>query len=287
MACDDSVLLLCSDLDGTLIPDGRAPESPRARLLFRRLAAHRGVCLAYATGRDPVLVERALDETGLPEPRLLLGDVGSSIYLRAGGRWVLVEDYWTHIGSDWRGGLGADILALLRDIGGLRPQEQAKQAPFKASFYAAPGTDANAAIAEAKARLDEQALGSSLIWSVDADGQTGLLDVLPARADKRQAILFLRDWLNAPPGQTLFAGDSGNDLAVLGTEIPSVLVRNAEPSVRAAAVAAARAAGHEDRLYLARGGYRGMNGNYAGGVLEGVVHFVPEADSWLDEVRLE
>ena len=34
-------------------------------------------------------------------------------------------------------------------------------------------------------------------------------------------------------------------------------------------------------------GYRGMNGNYAGGVLEGVVHFVPEADAWLDEVTLE
>ena len=40
----------------------------------------------------------------------------------------------------------------------------------------------------------------------------------------------------APPAQTLFAGDSGNDLAVLGTEIPSVLVGNAEPSIRAAAV---------------------------------------------------
>ena len=183
-----------------------------------------------------MLVERALEETGLPEPSLLLGDVGSSIYQRADGRCVPVGDYWTHIGPNWRGGLGADILALLRDIAHLRPQEPAKQAPFKASFYAAPGTDAKATIAEAKARLDGQALRSSLIWSEDADGRTGLLDVLPARADIRQAILFLRDWLNAPPAQTLFAGDSGNDLAVLGTEIPSVLVGNAEPSIRAAAV---------------------------------------------------
>jgi hypothetical protein len=278
--------LLCSDLDGTLIPDGRAPESPRARSLFRQLAEHPGICLAYATGRDPALVERALEETGLPEPRLLLGDVGSSIYLRADGRWLLVEDYWAHIAADWRGQLGADVLGLLQDIAGLSPQEPAKQAPFKASFYAAPGTDARAVVAEVRVRLDRQALRSSVIWSVDADGRTGLLDVLPARADKRQAILFLRDWLKAPPGRTLFAGDSGNDLAVLGTEMPSVLVGNAEPSVRAAAVAAARAAGYQDRLYLARGGYRGMNGNYAGGVLEGVVHFVPEADAWLDEVAL-
>jgi hypothetical protein len=80
----------------------------------------------------------------------------------------------------------------------------------------------------------------------------------------------------------VFAGDSGNDLAVLGTDIPSVLVANAETGVRKAAVAAAQAGNHEDRLYLARGGYRGMNGNYAAGVLEGVAHFVPEADRWLD-----
>lgn len=277
------VLLLCSDLDGTLIPNGRAPESPGARPAFRRLAAHPGVCLAYATGRDPVLADRALAESSLPEPRFLLGDVGSSVYLRADRRWVVVEDYWTHIAPDWRGALGADVLALLQGIPGLRAQEPAKQAPFKASFYAEPGIDAPAARAEAQARLDGQALQSTLVWSLDLDGRTGLLDVLPASADKRQAILFLRGWLNAAPDHTVFAGDSGNDLAVLGTEIPGVLVANADPAVREAAVAAARAARREDRLHLARGGYRGMNGNYAAGVLEGVAHFVPEADGWLDE----
>jgi hypothetical protein len=85
----------------------------------------------------------------------------------------------------------------------------------------------------------------------------------------------------------VFAGDSGNDLAVLGTDLPSVLVANADPSVQQAAEAASQAGGHEDLLYLARSGYRGMNGNYAGGVLEGVVHFVSEADGWLGEVRRE
>jgi hypothetical protein len=31
-----------------------------------------------------------------------------------------------------------------------------------------------------------------------------------------------------------------------------------------------------NRLYLPRGNYLGMNGNYAAGVLEGLVHFIPE-----------
>jgi hypothetical protein len=283
MRCSDAALLLCCDLDGTLIPNGKAPESPGARPLFRQLTAHPEVCLAYVTGRDPVLVERALDEAELPEPRFLLGDVGSSVYLRAHGAWDILEDYWAHIAPDWRGALGADVLVLLQDIAGLRPQEPAKQAPFKASFYAADDAEAAATVAAVRARLDSQALRSSVVWSVDTDGRTGLLDVLPARADKRQAILFLRNWLHAAPDHTVFAGDSGNDLAVLGTEIPGVLVANADPAVRKAAVAAARAANREDRLYLARGGYRGMNGNYAAGVLEGVVHFVREADGWLEE----
>jgi len=283
MSCSDAALLLCSDLDGTLIPNGTAPESPAARPLFRALAAHPGVCLAYVTGRDPALVERALAEAGLPEPRFLLGDVGSSIYLRDDGGWQPVAEYWSGIAPDWRGASNAEVLGLLRDIPGLRAQEAAKQARFKASFYAEPDVDAADVIAAARALLDDQGLRTSLIWSRDIDGRTGLLDVLPASADKRQAIVFLRGWLHAAPGHTVFAGDSGNDLAVLGTDIPSVLVANAEAGVREAAVAAAQAGNHQDRLYLARGGYRGMNGNYAAGVLEGVAHFVPEADRWLDK----
>jgi hypothetical protein len=78
----------------------------------------------------------------------------------------------------------------------------------------------------------------------------------------------------------LSPADERKNLATL------VEVYGASPAVRTAAVAAARAAGHQDRLNLARGGYRGMNGNYAGGVLEGIVHFMPEVDDWLDEVPL-
>ncbi len=43
--------LLCTDLDGTLIPNGAAVESPRARELFRVLAERGEVTLVYVTGR--------------------------------------------------------------------------------------------------------------------------------------------------------------------------------------------------------------------------------------------
>jgi hypothetical protein len=84
-------------------------------------------------------------------------------------------------------------------------------------------------------------------------------------------------------GDTVFAGDSGNDLPVLASEIPAVLVANASAEVRREALAQAAARGHADALYIARGGFMDMNGNYTAGVLEGVVHYQPELRSWLME----
>ncbi len=34
-------------------------------------------------------------------------------------------------------------------------------------------------------------------------------------------------------------------------------------------------------LYVAQGDLHGLNGNYAAGVLEGLVHFFPENEKWL------
>jgi hypothetical protein len=79
----------------------------------------------------------------------------------------------------------------------------------------------------------------------------------------------------------VYAGDSGNDLPVLGSGLQAVLVANAIPEVRQEALARVRKRGRADQLYLARGEFLGMNGNYSAGILEGLCHFLPEARSWL------
>ena len=79
----------------------------------------------------------------------------------------------------------------------------------------------------------------------------------------------------------VFCGDSGNDLEVLASPVPAVLVANAQPEVRTEALQRAKQAGCEDRLYVARGGYLGLNGNYSGGMLEGIAHYHPEISDWL------
>jgi hypothetical protein len=58
--------------------------------------------------------------------------------------------------------------------------------------------------------------------------------------------------------------------------VPAVLVANADAEVRRLA----RESGNP-ALYIARGGYLGMNGNYSAGILEGAAHFWPEVDDWL------
>jgi hypothetical protein len=75
---------------------------------------------------------------------------------------------------------------------------------------------------------------------------------------------------------TIFAGDSGNDLAVLASPIRSVLVANASDAVRQEARQLALNMGEIDALYIAKGGLLQMNGNYSAGILEGIVHYMPE-----------
>jgi len=125
-------------------------------------------------------------------------------------------------------------------------------------------------------RLRARDVRATLVSSVDEATGTGLLDVLPAGATKLHAVEFVRTRLGFAAEHVVYAGDSGNDLPVLTSGVPAVLVANAADDVRAMALELARAAGHERALYLARGGHLGMNGNYCAGVLEGVAHYRPE-----------
>lgn len=274
-------ILLCSDLDRTLLPNGLQPESPQARPLLRRLAEQPGVILAYVSGRHLALIEEAIAEYGLPQPQFAVGDVGTSIYRQAGGDWRLWEQWSQHIAVDWSGRTADDLARLFSDLDAIAAQEPEKQSRFKLSYYADPTLDHAALLAEMHRRLRIGGVRASLVWSVDETTATGLLDVLPASATKLGAVRFLMAELGVAESHTLFAGDSGNDLPVLTSGIPAVLVANATPEVREEAEWAAQAAGHADRLYVARGGFLGMNGNYAAGVLEGLGYFHPQ---WADRL---
>jgi sucrose-6F-phosphate phosphohydrolase len=268
--------LLCTDLDRTLLPNGALPESPMAQALFKRFANLNEVTLAYVTGRHRTLVEQAIAEYNLPQPDFAIADVGSTIYRIDSSGWRQWEEWDAQIAPDWHGLSHDELQHLLSVFPALRLQEKEKQRPHKLSFYVALDIDAQKLMDEMDARLKYADIRANLIWSIDEAAGLGLLDVLPASASKLHAIRFLMQQKGFSSENTIFAGDSGNDLDVLMSSIPAVLVANADAEVKKRAVA-----NNRGTLYVAQGGYLGMNGNYCAGILEGLAHYLPEVDAWL------
>lgn len=271
-------ILLATDLDRTLLPNGTHPESPLARARFRRFVTRPEVRLVYVTGRHRELVIAAMADYDLPQPQFVIADVGTSLYEIHGADWRLCDDWRQRLMANWHACDPAQLAAVLSDIPGLRLQEAAKQSALKLSYYTAALRDPAELLTQVRTRLASTGAETYLVWSVDETTGTGLLDVLPAGAGKRHALEYLRKRVGIAISQTVFAGDSGNDMEVLVSDIPSVLVANASDAVRAEAVSR----GDSNTLYLARGGLAGMNGCYSAGILEGVVHFLPATRAWLD-----
>jgi HAD superfamily hydrolase (TIGR01484 family) len=274
-------LLICTDLDRTLLPNGAQPESPDARPRLRALAERSEVHLAFVTGRHRALVEQAIAEYALPRPDYVIGDVGTSIYRVEDAGWTLWPDWEQMLAASWGDLDGQALTGLFEDIPELTAQEPEKQGRFKSSYYAPVSVDITALQQTMTERLVGEELPSHIIWSIDEKKQLGLVDVLPRNASKLHAVRFLMEHTGHRLNTTLFAGDSGNDLAVLCSEIPAVLVANATDAVRRQALQMCRDAGNVNALYTAQGGFRGMNGNYSAGILEGLVHYLPETDAWI------
>lgn len=269
-------LLLCTDLDRTLIANGVQPDSAGALALFRQLVGRDDVTLAYVSGRHRALIEQAMAEFDLPAPDFVIADVGATIYQVTPSGWLPNETWCAQITPDWQGFDHDGLCRLLGDLPALRLQPQDRQSRHKLSYHVALTDDAPGLMQAAEHRLKAAQLHANLIWSVDEAHQVGLLDILPASANKLHAIRFLMAQKGFDDEQTVFAGDSGNDLDVLLSGLPAILVANADPQVKSLVAVA-----NSNNLYLARGAYLGMNGNYSAGILEGVAHYHPALDAWL------
>lgn len=276
-------ILLCSDLDRTILPNGDEDEWPGARAVLRLLVERPEIKLVYVSGRDKRLMREAIAEYDLPLPDQAVCDVGASIYEVDGGKWIPCESWHTEIGSDWHGCSSGDLAVFLQDFDALTLQEPEKQNRFKLSYYAEPAVDYRGLIDRIRQHLSHRGMRTQLIWSVDEQRGLGLLDVLPERASKLHAVRYLKDKKGYVKDRVVFCGDSGNDLNVLTSEFQSVLVKNASEEVRQRAVKTVVENGRVETLYLAAGDFLGMNGNYAAGVIEGLAHFVPAVQPWIED----
>ena len=271
-------ILICSDLDRTLIPNGYQEESADARPVFRQLAENANIYLAYVSGRDKQLILDAVEEFYLPMPDYAIGDVGTTLYRIMNGNWQLSDDWTDEIGKDWKGLSWQGLAEHFEDIDDIRLQELEKQSQHKLSFYTDQNIDHRQLKKNIRAILTQTGVCANIIWSVDEISTNGLLDIIPARANKLHAIQFLIQQEQFSEDRTVFAGDSGNDLDVLTSGLQAILVKNAMDEVRKEALEKLSDKHMLNRLYLPEGNFLGLNGNYAAGVIEGLFHFFPETE---------
>jgi sucrose-6F-phosphate phosphohydrolase len=276
-------ILLCSDMDRTILPNGDQDESPQVRSVLSLLVERSEIQLAYVSGRDRGLIQSAIAEYDLPLPDYTVGDVGTTIYELTGRSWNPWESWFEEIANDWNGLANEDLHSLLEKFDDLTLQEQEKQNRFKVSYYTDEGIDGQRLADKMKQHLSERGLNCRVIWSVDEQRRQGLVDVLPRRASKLHAIRYLMDQKGYLNSRVVFCGDSGNDLNVLTSDIRSVLVKNASQEVRRNARESVAKNGLSETLYVAQGNFMGMNGNYTAGVLEGLAHFEPDVLPWIKE----
>lgn len=274
-------ILLCTDLDRTLIPNGLQPESSGARSFFKKLVAAPYITLVYVSGRSFKLLSQAIADYDLPDPDFMVGDVGTVIYRKPAGSWQLCQQWQEMLARAWQKATTAELSTRLTGLAGLKLQETAKQSPFKLSFYTDPDVDQIILAEKIRSRLAGCPTRIRLVFSVDEVKRIGLLDLLPAAASKLHAINFLVRETGISPDRTFYAGDSGNDLEVLTSPLKAILVANATDKVRTVA----RKTAPPDTLYFAKGNFMGMNGNYAAGLLEGMVHYLPELAPLLPVMR--
>lgn len=263
-------LILATDLDGTLA-HGSAAE--RAELIAA-LRAGPGAQLIYVTGRTPASARALLQETSLPEPDVLIADVGSSVLHGAGPERIAEIEH--ELGADWPG--ASAIHERLAGYAALVPQDvtsprrvaywiepvRAQRAPASADADPftprAPGDASFDAAWHAVARqVTEEATQRLAPLPVDVlmSGNV-FLDVLPRGVHKGSTLQRVLRWLGADADVCVVAGDSLNDIALFETGLRGILVGNCEPALRQRVRDMAQ-------VYRARGAG-------AAGVLEGLRH---------------
>ena len=262
--------ILATDLDRTLLPNGRWPADPGAIPLFNQLTERHQVLVVYVTGRNLDLAEGAIREYGIRHPHVLVGDVGTSIRRWEDGQWEPHAGWDAHVRAASPRWDADAVRRVVADVDAMTEQEPEHCGPFKQSYYVdhARQEDVLAAVRErVEGRFDEV-----IVYSYDSQADKGLLDFLPASATKQTALEYVAAEHGAPKGEVVFCGDSGNDVFPLTAGFSGVLVRNADDQL----VARVKAAAAEDptlKAYFAQGGFKGLNGYYASGVIEGAYHY--------------
>jgi hydroxymethylpyrimidine pyrophosphatase-like HAD family hydrolase len=267
-----SRIVLATDLDGTM---AHGDLDARRDVIATVRAAPEGR-LIYVTGRTPGSARELLASAHLPEPDILIADVGTSVLHAAGPDRI--ADIEAELDAVWPGSNA--VRDRLSSLDVLTAQEV--DSPRRVAYWvepvralrgagALPGSDPFAAREPGDASLGEDAhriamraardagtlledLGVDVIVSANV-----FLDVLPRGVNKGSTLRRVLRWMDVAADDCIVAGDSLNDLTLFDTGMRGIVVGNCEPALL-------RHVADREHIYHA-------DGTGAAGVLEGLRHF--------------
>jgi sucrose-6F-phosphate phosphohydrolase len=262
--------ILATDMDRTLLPNGKWEADSEAISLFNNLTEQDDLLVVYVTGRNLNLTENAIKEFGVRYPDVLCGDVGTTIRKYVHEQWQFDEGWvdLIHLRSPrWDAGAIKNAVA---GIDGLREQESEHLNPFKQSYYVD-----HARKEQILGEVDDRVKGKFdevIVYSFDSQDGKGLLDFLPESATKQTALEYVAEEFGSAREDVVFCGDSGNDIFPLTAGFSGVLVKNADQQL-VDNVHEAMRGNPQLKLYFARGNFKGLSGYYTSGVIEGAYHY--------------
>ncbi len=228
------VFWLATDLDGTFIPtsENKSEHVDALKVIGDFAQTHEDREIVFVTGRHLDSVIKVMDEERLPFPSSIICDVGTSIYDWNGQTWKQNTAYKAELDSI----LGdVDVCKLqkrFRQHTEIQLQEADKQGEHKLSYYCEGNKLADISNSIER-QIARETLPYSIVASVDPFTNQGLIDLLPKGVNKLFAIRWFKENAGLKASQKLiFAGDSGNDLAVFLSGIPSIVVHNTPIEVK-------------------------------------------------------
>lgn len=208
---------------------------------------HKTVSFGIATGRRMDSALAVMKKHKIPIPDVLVSSLGTRIHY---GKALTEDAYWVeHINHDWN---PQKVRRVLADIPGLTLQPKKDLSHAKISYFydskIAPPID------EIIALIRQKELTTNVFFTKGT-----LIDIIPSRASKGQALRYVAQRLEIPLDHVLVAGGSGADEDMMRGNTLAVVVGNRHQEDLS------ELEEHES-IYFA-------NQTHAGGILEAIEYY--------------